>query len=222
MVQNIIIHRLYINWKTPVKIICKKHDIFLQIPNSHLQGKGCPRCSGRINGKSELFEEKARIVHGIKYDYTSIKYTISKNKIKIKCLDHGFFYQTPDNHLAGKGCPECSYKTVAKKISYNREDFIARAKDIHGNKYDYTNVNYHGCHNKIEIICKFHGSFWQKPAYHTVGNGCPECGGTKKKINISDIDLKKLLKEKTCTEIAQIFECSTVAVRNYCKRRKLI
>ena len=60
------------------------------------------------------------------------------------------------------------------------EEFIKRAREVHGDKYDYSKVKYVNSVTEVCIICKEHGDFWQKPRYHLCGNGCPVCGGTKK------------------------------------------
>lgn len=60
------------------------------------------------------------------------------------------------------------------------KEFIEKAKIIHGNLYNYSNVNYEHNKIKVEIICKTHGSFWQTPNNHLSGYGCIDCGGTKR------------------------------------------
>lgn len=68
---------------------------------------------------------------------------------------------------------------MAKKI--NTEIFIERAKQKHGDTYDYSKVKYIDSTTKVEIICPIHGSFWQAPAKHIYGRRCPYCFGTKRK-----------------------------------------
>lgn len=55
------------------------------------------------------------------------------------------------------------------------EDFIAIARSVHGNKYDYSESIYTGALNKILIICKSHGDFLISPNNHRRGRGCPSC-----------------------------------------------
>lgn len=62
----------------------------------------------------------------------------------------------------------------------NNEEFIRKARNIHGDKYDYSKVDYKGSSNKVCIICPIHGDFWQNPTSHLQGHGCPECVGLKK------------------------------------------
>ncbi|MBR6517552.1 MAG: zinc-ribbon domain-containing protein [Bacilli bacterium] len=158
----------YINCNTKVKIICPIHGEFYQTPQSHLRGSGCPKCCG-LNKTTEEFIEKAILVHGDKYDYSKTEYKGSITKVCIICPKHGEFWQKPNDHLHGEGCKECSkkYKTT--------EEFIEESKSIHGDKYDYSKVNYINSNEKVCIICPKHGEFWQTPHSHLRGRGCPKC-----------------------------------------------
>jgi hypothetical protein len=103
----------YVNARTKIKIICKDHGIFEQVPNSHLVGNGCYYCGKLSLAKKqtitqENFIEKCNKVHNNKYDYSSVNYQNCKVKIKIICPEHGIFEQTPDHHSRGIGCPTCS------------------------------------------------------------------------------------------------------------------
>ena len=62
---------------------------------------------------------------------------------------------------------------MAKKL--NTQEFIEKVKLVHNDKYDYTMVNYINTTTKINIICKEHGIFSQRPDGHTQGRGCPKC-----------------------------------------------
>lgn len=119
---------------------------------------------------------KAMVVHGNKYDYTKLNYSSSKNKIEIICKKHGSFFQLVDNHINKKtGCPKCRCECLSKKFRCSIENFIEKANIIHKNIYDYSNTKYINSKTEIEILCKFHGIFKQKPNYHLNGNGCPKC-----------------------------------------------
>ena len=175
----------YVNAKTRIKIICPVHGKFLQIPYNHLSGKGCKECGCIENGKNrsitlEKFLEKARKVHGEKYDYSKSKIENYKTKIEIICKIHGSFFQTPNNHLSGKGCKECGKESILNHIQENcsssTEDFIEKSKILHGDTYDYSKVEYVNNHTQVKIICKEHGEFLQLPHNHLVGKGCKECG----------------------------------------------
>ena len=164
----------YIDSKTKVKIICSTHGIFLQKPSNHLQRQGCPKCAGIQKLDNYSFIERAKFIHGGKYDYSLIDYKNTETKIKIICSIHGEFLQKPSNHLTGQGCPSC---TKNKKLT--TEEFIARSKKIHNNKYDYSLVEYKNNHTLVKIICLTHGVFEQQPQAHFIGSGCPVCNNSR-------------------------------------------
>ena len=171
----------YINAITKGKIICPKHGEFWQTPHSHINGQGCKECkkdaiSNKLSSNTQDFIEKAKKVHGDKYDYAKTVYERSRFKVIVTCPKHGDFLITPNNHLRGRGCPKCRYDKIAEKLSKTTEDFIQEAKKIHGNNYDYSKVVYKNWNTKICIICKEHGEFWQTPYAHlSLKQGCPKC-----------------------------------------------
>lgn len=166
---------IYVNMKSKVKIICPVHGAFEQTPDKHLHGKcGCPLCSGNVRGSKKSFVERAIIVHGDLYDYSSVDYINNKKPVKIICKIHGEFLQSPTNHLSGKGCPYCS-----NNVPSTTEQFIKKAKKIHGTQYLYDKVAYTGNRNLVTIRCPKHGLFTQRPYAHLLGAGCPECGHLK-------------------------------------------
>jgi rubrerythrin len=59
--------------------------------------------------------------------------------------------------------------------------FIEKAKEIHGDKYNYDNSIYEKIHLNIEIRCSEHGYFFQSASNHLRGQGCPKCGKIKSK-----------------------------------------
>ncbi|MEE3416938.1 MAG: hypothetical protein VZR53_16420, partial [Prevotella sp.] len=124
---------------------------------------------------TDIFIEKAREIHADKYDYSKVNYVNNSMKVTIICPEHGEFEQTPANHLCGKGCLLCGRKQTINKRSSNTENFIIKAKEIHGDKYDYSKVNYVNNSTKVTIICPEHGEFEQTPASHLRGSGCPKC-----------------------------------------------
>jgi len=127
---------------------------------------------------TEDFIKKSKKIHGDKYFYENSIYVKSLEKIIITCKEHGDFYQKPNDHLSGSGCPKC-----AKNKKSNTQEFIIKANEIHNNKYGYSEVNYKGWNNKIDIICEIHGIFKQTPNNHLNGKGCNKCGGNKKLTN---------------------------------------
>ena len=125
--------------------------------------------------KTRIFIDKSLKTHSIKYDYSKVNYINALTKVCITCPTHGEFWIRPNNHLNGQGCPRCG---GTKRLT--TEEFVIKAKQIHGNRYDYSKVEYKNNKTKVCIICKEHGEFWMKPNDHLNGHGCTSCGGTKK------------------------------------------
>jgi hypothetical protein len=162
----------YTSSKTKVRISCSKHGWFEQIPYKHLSSPhGCPHCSGVTKKTTDDFVAEASEIHGDRFDYSRVIYRGNKTKVKIICTTHGEFEQTPVLHISGKsGCPKCS-----GKVKKTTAQFIDEAKKVHGEKFDYSKVNYKNNATKVEIVCPTHGSFSQLPTGHLQGNGCPKC-----------------------------------------------
>lgn len=120
------------------------------------------------------FVSKCKQIHGSKYDYSLVEYSTAFEPVIIICPIHGPFKQDASNHLHHKaGCKKCGATNV--KLSAN--EFIKRARTIHGKKYDYSQVNYINTDTKVKIICKIHGGFLQNPSSHVnQKQGCPKCG----------------------------------------------
>ena len=174
----------YVDAHTKVCIVCPEHGEFRQRPSDHLNGSGCPKCgiaSAADNHRLSLsdFTKKAHEKHGDKYDYSKVKYENAITKVCIICTEpeHGEFWQLPSNHLSGQGCPKCGVKNSSEKQTSTIEEFIKKAKELHGDKYDYSKVKYENAITKVCIICTEpeHGEFWQTPSSHLSGSGCPKC-----------------------------------------------
>ena len=127
----------------------------------------------------EEFLEKAKEVHGDKYNYSKVEYINNSTKVCIICPIHGEFWQTPNNHLNGKNCPKCSHQSY----KYTLNNFIEKSNKIHNNKYDYSKVEYINNSTKVCIICPIHGEFWQMPKHHLQGYGCKKCANDLNKTN---------------------------------------
>ena len=124
------------------------------------------------------FIERARKVHGDKYDYSKVEYIDASTKVCIICPKHGDFWQVPSSHLNGIGCKTCSYEKNAAKRTKTTEEFIKEAIRVHGDKYDYSKVVYRGNKTEVCIICPKHGEFWQTPDNHMQGRGCHKCANS--------------------------------------------
>lgn len=120
-------------------------------------------------------EERFNKLHNNTYDYSKSVYTKSKGKLIIICPIHGEFTKTPNEHLEGQGCPKCSKKLDADNLRFTTEQFIAKAKLVHGDKYDYSKSIYLQNKQPIIITCYENGDFTQTPHTHTNGSGCVKC-----------------------------------------------
>jgi rubrerythrin len=176
----------YINNKIKICIICPKHGEFWQTPNDHLDGKGCPSCSNTKKLTTEEFITKAKMVHGDKYDYSNTEYINSRDKVIIVCKKHGKFMQSPHSHLNGCGCPVCRKDKLSAKFSSTKDEFIEQARKIHGDRYDYSKVEYVNSRTKVCIICPTHGEFWQTPNMHLLKQGCPICNESHLEKQVTD------------------------------------
>jgi len=127
---------------------------------------------------TESFIQRARLVHGDKYDYSKVNYIRSHSKVIIICPIHNEFYQTPKLHLKGSGCKLCAIgwnSVFVNNSSSDKEKFIAKANYIHNNKYNYDKTEYNRASVKVTITCPFHGDFSQTPNAHLGGQGCTKC-----------------------------------------------
>lgn len=173
----------YKNSTTKVCITCFEHGDFYIRPSDFLSGHKCPECAGVKKMTKETFIEKAKNLYGDKYDYSKVEYVNNKTKVCIIChekdrynVEHGEFWQRPNDHLSGYECPKCKNEYVP-----TTEEWVERAKEIHGDKYDYSKVRYINAFTKVCIICPEHGEFWQTPCNHIENNAnCPICNSNKK------------------------------------------
>lgn len=161
----------YFNRKVKVKIICKKHGAFEQIPSDHLNGFGCSKCSGLSKLNTDEFINRAEKKHGKTYDYSSVNYTGMHKKVNIICVKHGIFNQTPHNHLKMAGCPKCNKSKGEKIISW----FLDKNKILHKEQMRFEN-----CKNKSilpfdfylpenNLCIEFQGIQHYKPIKHMGG-----------------------------------------------------
>ena len=185
---------VYVNSNTKVEIVCKQHGSFWQLPGRHLEGRcGCRECFKKQHSEllkhtsNEDFIKKAKAVHSEKYTYEKTNFVGWNEKVIITCPIHGDFLQNPSNHLAGKGCTAC-----AGILPLNNDTFIEKAKKIHGDKYDYSKVNYINRYTKVIIICPKHGEFQMEPGNHLSGERCPYCA---KKYKMPQYEFIEKVKE---------------------------
>lgn len=177
----------YVSAHDRVKIVCPEHGMFEQKAYSHLNGRGCLECKLAQSRKPrigkggrdprEVFVERARSVHGYKYEYDRVVYENTNRKVLVTCPTHGDFSVTPKNHVSGKsGCPKCYHERVSERQILTQDQFVEAAQAVHGSRYDYSKSEYRRAIEKVVIICPDHGEFLQAPAVHVAqGSGCPSC-----------------------------------------------
>jgi hypothetical protein len=140
----------------------------------------------------EEFVDKAKKVHGDKYDYSKVEYVNNRTEVIIICPIHGEFKVIPDSHLRGTNCPFCGEINRRINKTSNLESWIKKAKKVHGDKYDYSKSIYNGATEPINIICPKHGEFIQRASDHLSGYGCKKCGYEKVSHSLS-LDLEDII-----------------------------
>lgn len=169
--------------KIPVVIIChekdefgEEHGEFLQAPGDHLKGYGCSKCSGKYKPTTEEWIKKAMKIHP-EFDYSKVIYKDNKTPVTIICKKHHEeFTIIPTNFIKDKiNCPKCRAEYRRNLYAKSTEQFIEDARKIHGDKYDYSKVNYTNNKTNITIVCPEHGEFQQTPETHLEGCGCRKC-----------------------------------------------
>lgn len=165
---------VYRGARSRVTLICRLHGPFEQLAGCHTSGKGCPECAKVLIGRKrrttqEEFLSRAKELHSGKYSYEYAVYRTVHKNVTITCPAHGEFEQRPSVHLKGGGCPICAGRGLTD------DQWISRAKETHGERYDYSETSYAGAQKKSRFICRDHGPFWQRMIEHIGGQGCPAC-----------------------------------------------
>jgi very-short-patch-repair endonuclease len=179
----------YKNNRIKYPIICHKkdnngeeHGVFYQDFDHHINKKhGCPHCGGNAKKTTESFVKEAKEIHGNNYDYSKSEYKGIHVPLCIICFKHGEFWQRPNDHLRGQGCPKCRGEKIWNKRGRLTVEMVKEGfKKVHGDEYDYSLfTEYKNNRTKIPIICKKHGVFYVSPNNHLMGRGCPKCKSNK-------------------------------------------
>lgn len=178
---------VYVRSKDKVTVICPVHGPWNIVAGIHCHGNGCNSCGYETVSKKakqrfkdlkpkriQNFFDKAKKVHRNKYDYSKVNYVNNYTNVEIICSTHGNFYQQPSNHLNGQGCPFC----VGKHRT--TEDFIDMLREVHADKYDYSETEYLRLEDDVKIICPDHGPFYMKASNHLKGGDCIKCNNGRK------------------------------------------
>lgn len=171
---------VYVNNKTPIKLVCSKHGEFSTRPDNLLHACGCYKCGResarlKMSDTPEIFVEKAIKKHGEDtYDYSSAITEYGKaEKVHIKCNKCGnTFLQSPYMHIAGNGCPFCN-KFPQKD---NTETFKEKLAKLHPNL---ELIGEYGKDNDdlITVRCKIHGEEHKTTPHWIMSQkyGCEKC-----------------------------------------------
>ena len=186
--SGVVFHRL----DSKVEIRCIKHNqVFLQSPQGHLLTQGCTECSSEkrsntLSYTQEDFIEKATASHGDTYDYSLSIYKSGVEDVTIICKKHGLFDIPATRHMNGSGCQKCGLESRVAGSTSNKEEFVARAIRLHGERCDYSLVNYVTARIKVKIRCIEHDLIYeQMPDTHLrtervsrlgSNTGCRKCG----------------------------------------------
>lgn len=171
-----------------MEVFCNKHGIFKVKVYNHLNGIGCPECSKEETEKKKQsrriieqhkFISKSMFVHGGFFSYDKTEYVSSKKKVVVTCPIHGDFETIPANHVNGGGCPQCEREKNGIRCRLTKEEFVKRAKLVHGENYNYDKSEYLTLETPLTITCPIHGDFLQTPMCHLHGCGCPHCHRSK-------------------------------------------
>ena len=145
----------------------------------------------------EEFVRRATEVHSGKYTYENSEYINCSTKTAITCPKHGVFYMRPYCHLQGMGCPKCKFEKVNGNKRFTLEEWINKAKAVHGDKYDYSLVEYKNSCTKVKIVCPIHGVFSQVAESHLQGYGCQQCArkvaGKNERLTTDDFIKKNMI-----------------------------
>ena len=213
----------YIDNTTLISITCPIHGAFEQMPANHLYGYGCEPCgintrADKKRKKLKDFISEAKVIHGQKYDYSEFVYKTTHTQGIIICSNpkHKKTPITPAHHLSGQGCSECGEEArdrYRRSSGHNTESWIAKAKELHGDRYDYSKADYKGYDCAITIICEEHGPFKLEPAYQHIETerrrGCGECSSKESKHSVAiqmwliknNFDFIKEWSHPTCKDI---------------------
>ena len=192
---------------------CPLHGPQIQLADSHIKGSGCKKCGIILSSKNNISKnEWIKLCHKVHdekrkqaglppYDYSEIKYINSHNIVKnIICPIHGPFDQLANSHKRGHGCRKCGFESAGEKLFNTTNQAINNFQKIHGNKYDYSEMNYNGMNDYIYPICPIHGKFKVWATNHLQGTGCQKCDILKHRSS-KEIELFDFLKENITEKI---------------------
>lgn len=117
---------------------------------------------------------------GTRYTFDKTEFRTVKGHILVTCPDHGDFKTSMDSLNRGSGCKFCGIEKRARAKTIPLDIVMKDVLAVHGDRYDYSKVNYKNNNTKVEIVCTEHGSFWQSFEKHKSGQQCPTCAGNSR------------------------------------------
>lgn len=166
------------NTATKVCIICPVHGEFLQVPNSHLRGHNCKKCTDTAKYQKDKFKERFIKRASLKFpelDFNNITWNNVSTPIEVYCHIHGNFTILPSAllHANCKGCPKCNNE---RKAEERAKEFKLKALEVHGCTYNYDKIEkIFSIKAPVTIECKLHGEFQQYASNHLKGSKCHVC-----------------------------------------------
>lgn len=173
----------------PATAVCQKHGEFT-LPRATVLLKkttsgGCPGCVLEAKGDAkrkmsyDYFVTEARKKHGDRYKYPEQALTSGNQDVEYLCAKHGKQRQNVTAHLKGHGCRQCGVESRTNvpntKNSLGFSGFVARAREVHGDRYQYPEQAYRNRRQPVTVLCQKHGEFSQNAGDHLMGNGCQQC-----------------------------------------------
>jgi very-short-patch-repair endonuclease len=140
---------------------------------------------------TEMFIAKAKESHTTEYDYSKVVYEGKCSKVTIICPKHGEFVQEARVHLRGSDCPRCAKENANMVKTSTYQMFLEKARNVHGDKYNYIEESFSKMRDSVTIICPLHGEFSQRAQSHIDGRGCPKCRESKLEKEVKDFLIKE-------------------------------
>lgn len=224
----------FVDSTSKITAICTEHRVTFRLGVSdHISKKTqCPKCKSEsirealsakgICASMDVFLSRAKEVHGDKYDYSHVMLGLVSDPIEVRCNIkpwHPPFFPVPSNHIHNEtGCPACARETNGENKRQTTEEYVADCVATHGDKYDYSKVEYTHAHNMVTITCKECGDFQQIAYDHKAGHGCAGCSNT---VSQPQIDIINLLKSKDLQVISDYKLPSGLEIDAYCPDLKI-
>lgn len=153
----------------------KKPADVLELFSAFLSDLQSAHSKGRVRTSPEAWIQQARKVHGGRYFYGLCLFTGAEKKVTVGCPEHGWFSVQAYTHLRGVNCGKCSGNRKKGK-----DLWVLQAKATHGDKFDYSKVEYRSANHSVTIVCPEHGQFQQTAKLHLTGKGCPKCSHSRR------------------------------------------